>query len=156
MATNLAKFLDCYPNHTTVRRRTHLVISQGFGLTFAGWYAGAMFGSLVDYWYYTGDDQYVDVVKQALMFQVGDYNDYMPRNQTRTEGNDDQGFWALTVMSAAEYNFPQPKADEPQYLALAQAVFNTQAARWETEHCNGGLRWQIFQVCSICPRGYID
>lgn len=109
------------------------------------WYAGAMFGSLVDYWYYTGDDQYVDVVRQALVFQVGDYDDYMPRNQTRTEGNDDQGFWALTVMSAAEYNFPHPKPEEPQYLALAQAVFNTQAARWDNENCGGGLRWQIFQ-----------
>lgn len=68
----------------------------------------------------------------------------MPINQTRTEGNDDQGFWGLAVMSAAEYNFPEPEPDEPQWLALAQAVFNTQAARWD-DHCGGGLRWQIFQ-----------
>jgi mannan endo-1,6-alpha-mannosidase len=103
-------------------------------------------GTLVDYWAYTGDDQYVDLTKQALLFQVGDHDDYMPINQTRTEGNDDQGFWALTVMSAAEFNFPHPDPDQPQWLGLAQAVFNTQAARWDTEHCNGGLRWQIFQV----------
>ncbi|SPJ89596.1 related to DFG5 protein [Fusarium torulosum] len=109
------------------------------------WYAGAFMGTLVDYWAYTGDDQYVDLTKQALLFQVGDHDDYMPINQTRTEGNDDQGFWALTVMSAAEFNFPHPDPDQPQWLGLAQAVFNTQAARWDTEHCNGGLRWQIFQ-----------
>ncbi|KAF4976220.1 hypothetical protein FZEAL_7083 [Fusarium zealandicum] len=109
------------------------------------WYAGAMLGTLVDYWAYTGDDQYVDITKQALLFQVGNDNDYMPINQTRTEGNDDQGFWGLTVMSAAEFNFPHPDPEEPQWLALAQAVFNTQAARWDTEHCGGGLRWQIFQ-----------
>ncbi|KAI8722134.1 Mannan endo-1,6-alpha-mannosidase [Fusarium sp. LHS14.1] len=109
------------------------------------WYTGAMMGSLIDYWAYTGDDEYVALTKQALLFQVGDHNDYMPLNQTRTEGNDDQGFWGLSVMSAAEYNFPHPDADQPQWLALAQAVFNTQAARWDTEHCGGGLRWQIFQ-----------
>ncbi|KAF4986414.1 hypothetical protein FGRMN_10839 [Fusarium graminum] len=109
------------------------------------WYAGAFMGTLVDYWAYTGDDQYVELTKQALLFQVGDHDDYMPINQTRTEGNDDQGFWALTVMSAAEFNFPHPDPSEPQWLGLAQAVFNTQAARWDTEHCGGGLRWQIFE-----------
>lgn len=109
------------------------------------WEAGAMMGTLIEYWHYTKDDEYVNVTKQALLFQVGEYDDYMPINQTRTEGNDDQGFWGLAVMAAAEYNFPHPKEDEPQWLALAQAVFNTQAARWDTEHCGGGLRWQIFQ-----------
>lgn len=51
----------------------------------------------------------------------------------------------MAVLSAAEYNFPNPPSNQPQWLALAQAVFNTQAARWDTNHCNGGLRWQIFQ-----------
>lgn len=102
-------------------------------------------GALVEYWYYTGDDTYVELTTRALQFQVGVNDDYMPDNQTLTEGNDDQGFWALAVMSAAEYNFPAPREDEPSWLALAQAVFNTQAPRWDTEHCGGGLRWQVFQ-----------
>lgn len=51
----------------------------------------------------------------------------------------------MAVLSAAEYNFPNPPANQPQWLALAQAVFNTQAARWDTTECGGGLRWQIFQ-----------
>jgi mannan endo-1,6-alpha-mannosidase len=101
-------------------------------------------GALIDYWYYTGDSTWNDITTQGLLFQVGPYNDYMPPNQTLTEGNDDQGFWGLAVMSAAEYNFPNPPADKPQWLALAQAVFNTQAARWDQANCNGGLRWQIF------------
>ncbi|TWU75131.1 hydrolase 76 protein [Metarhizium rileyi] len=109
------------------------------------WEAGAMMGALIDYWYYSGDSQYNELVEEALLFQVGDSNDYMPRNQTLTEGNDDQGFWGLAVMSAAEYKFPDPPPHKPQWLALAQAVFNTQAGRWDTEHCNGGLRWQIFK-----------
>jgi mannan endo-1,6-alpha-mannosidase len=101
-------------------------------------------GALIDYWYYTDDATYNDITQQGILHQVGPYNDFMPPNQTLTEGNDDQGFWAMAAMSAAEYNFQNPQRDQPQWLALAQAVFNTQAQRWDTQFCNGGLRWQIF------------
>ncbi|KAI1744657.1 glycosyl hydrolase family 76-domain-containing protein [Xylaria scruposa] len=108
------------------------------------WEAGALMGALIDYWYYTGDTTYNEITVQGMIHQTGPYNDYMPLNQTLTEGNDDQGFWGMAAMSAAEYNFQNPAHGQPQWLALAQAVFNTQAARWETGSCNGGLRWQIF------------
>lgn len=101
-------------------------------------------GALVDYWYYTGDTRWNDVAEEGMLYQVGPNDDYMPPNQTMTEGNDDQGFWGMTVLSAAEYNFQNPPQDKPQWVALAQAVFNTQAARWEDKDCGGGLRWQIF------------
>jgi len=52
------------------------------------WEAGAMFSSLVDYWYYTGDTQFNDITTQALLHQVGPNNDYMPPNQTMTEVSD--------------------------------------------------------------------
>lgn len=51
----------------------------------------------------------------------------------------------MAVLSAAEYNFPNPPVSRPQWLALAQNVFDSQAARWNTALCGGGLRWQIFQ-----------
>ena len=108
------------------------------------WEAGAMFGAMVDYYYYTNDSTYNDVTTDALLFQVGPDKDYMTPNQTKTEGNDDQGFWGMAVMAAAEQKFPDPPQGQPQWLALAQAVFNTQAARWDTQYCSGGLRWQIF------------
>ncbi|KAB5563274.1 family 76 glycosyl hydrolase [Coniochaeta sp. 2T2.1] len=108
------------------------------------WETGAMFGTLIDYWALTGDSTYNAVTTQALLHQAGDDADFMPSNQTRTEGNDDQGFWAMSAMSAAENNFPNPPPDKPQWLALAQATFNEYATRWDTETCNGGLRWQIF------------
>ncbi|KAG6057957.1 hypothetical protein E4U32_004842 [Claviceps aff. humidiphila group G2b] len=59
-------------------------------------------------------------------------------------GNDDQGFWGLSAMLAAENKFPDPPTDQPQWLALAQAVWNTQAdpSRYD-KTCGGGLRWQI-------------
>lgn len=108
------------------------------------WEAGAMFGTLVDYWFYTGDSTYNDVTMQAIQHQAGEDSDFMPQNQTRTEGNDDQGFWAMAAMSAAENNFPNPPADQPQWLALAQAVFNEYVTRWDPQTCGGGMRWQIF------------
>jgi mannan endo-1,6-alpha-mannosidase len=114
------------------------------------WEAGAMFGSLIDYWYYTGDPSYNNVVMQAMLFQVGDRNNYMPSNQSNSLGNDDQAFWAMAAMSAAELKFPNPPQDKPQWLALAQAVFNSQALRWDTTTCGGGLRWQIFTFNNGC------
>ncbi|OCK85630.1 glycoside hydrolase family 76 protein [Lepidopterella palustris CBS 459.81] len=108
------------------------------------WEAGAMFGQMIDYWYYTNDTTYNDIVTAGLMFQVGNDNNFMPANQSKDEGNDDQLFWAFTVMSAAELNFPNPPADKPQWLALAQAVFNQLTTRWDTSLCSGGLPWQIY------------
>jgi mannan endo-1,6-alpha-mannosidase len=54
-----------------------------------------------------------------------------------------QAFWAFSAMTAAELNFPDPPPSQPQWLALAQAVFNSQIKRWDTDSCAGGLRWQI-------------
>lgn len=108
------------------------------------WEAGAAWGSMIDYWYYTGNETYLDLVKSSMIFQAGKDWDYMPSNQTTTEGNDDQGFWGIAAMAAAEKNFSNPNSDEPQWVYLAQAVFNTMAARWDTQHCGGGLRWQIY------------
>lgn len=109
------------------------------------WEGGGMFMTLVDYWSKTNDSTYNDIVEQALLFQTGADNDYMPLNQTKDEGNDDQGFWGMAAMLAAETNFQNPPKGQPQWLALAQAVFNEMASRWDTTSCGGGLRWQIFQ-----------
>jgi mannan endo-1,6-alpha-mannosidase len=50
------------------------------------WAAGAMFGTLVDYWYYTGDDTYNEITTQGLLFQVGANQAFMPENQTASLG----------------------------------------------------------------------
>lgn len=108
------------------------------------WEGGALWGAMIDYWHYTGDDTYNDVVTQAMLHQVGPDANYMPPNYTASLGNDDQGFWGMSAMQAAEENFPDPPADQPQWLALAQAVFNTQAdPSRHDDTCGGGLRWQI-------------
>ncbi|KAJ5618790.1 Six-hairpin glycosidase [Penicillium lagena] len=108
------------------------------------WEAGAMFNALIDYWFYTRDETWNNITMQGMMWQAGNTGTFMPPNQTLTEGNDDQAFWAFAAMSAAERNFPNPPSGQPQWLEMAQAVFNTQAARWDMSTCGGGLRWQIF------------
>ncbi|CAK4007101.1 mannan endo-1,6-alpha-mannosidase [Lecanosticta acicola] len=108
------------------------------------WEAGGMFGSLIDYWYYTGDDQYNNITTQALVFQLSSTYNYMPPNQSKSEGNDDQIFWAFAVMTAAEYKYPNPPDGTPAWVSIAAAVFNSQAIRWDNTTCAGGLRWQIF------------
>lgn len=112
-----------------------------------------MFGIIIDYWAATGDDSYNNDTYQAMQHQMGDDNDFMPTNQTLTEGNDDQGFWAMAAMTAAEQNFMNPNSTalaategSTQWLAAVQAVFNEYVWRWEAANdtCGGGLRWQIF------------
>lgn len=99
----------------------------------------------MDYWHYTRDDTYVQRTIDAMLWQAEPpKNAFMPGNWTASLGNDDQAFWGMAAMLAAEVKFPDPPEDQPQWLELAQAVFNTQAAPdRHDELCNGGLHWQI-------------
>lgn len=121
------------------------------------WQGGALWGTMIDYWHLTGDTTWNNLTQASLLFQAGppDYS-YQPENWTLSLGNDDQGFWGLSAMLAAENNFQNPtngekknnddddQQQQPGWLALAQAVFNTQASPdRHDDTCNGGLRWQI-------------
>ncbi|KAL9095935.1 MAG: hypothetical protein Q9165_001933 [Trypethelium subeluteriae] len=99
--------------------------------------------AFIDYWFLTGDGQYNDLVSGSILSQQGPNLDFMPVNQTASEGNDDQAFWGLAAMSAGERAFPV-LSGQSTWLTLAENVFNEQAARWDNQSCNGGLRWQIF------------
>ncbi|VVT58114.1 uncharacterized protein SAPINGB_P006044 [Magnusiomyces paraingens] len=160
MAATPATALDMDFTDTTSRNEGLYLIAKGlmdyytgndtgqspgmFSNPYYWWEAGAAWNSMLDYWFYTGNDTWNDVLKTSLLYQIGDDWNYMPSNQTTTEGNDDQGFWGITVMAAAEKNFSNPSSEWPSWAYLAQAVFNTMAWRWDTTYCNGGLRWQIF------------
>jgi mannan endo-1,6-alpha-mannosidase len=67
---------------------------------------------------------------------------FMPANQTKQLGNEEQGIWGLAALTAAETGLKDPEGKK--WLDLAVNVFNTQVARWDSETCMGGLRWQIF------------
>jgi mannan endo-1,6-alpha-mannosidase len=110
------------------------------------WISGSFWATLLDYRHATGDTQYDKAISDALLFQVGEFNDYLPRNWTSGIGNDDQAFWALNTMIAAETNFPDPPSDKPQWLAIVQAVFNEQMLPDRrappSSNCRSGIRWQ--------------
>jgi mannan endo-1,6-alpha-mannosidase len=106
------------------------------------WEGGAMFDTLIQYWHLTGDSQYNGLIAQAINAQKGPNGDFMPPNQTKAEGSDDQSTWALAAMSAAEEQLQGEEGGS--WFVLADAVFNEQVLRWDTATCGGGLRWQIF------------
>ncbi|KAJ9635166.1 hypothetical protein H2201_003299 [Coniosporium apollinis] len=111
------------------------------------WEAGAVWGGVIDYWAYTGDDSFVETVQQALYAQMGPGRDFMNEAKRGETGNDDQAFWALAAMAAAESRFPRRDTAEsaaPTWLSMVINAFNTQAARWDLTSCAGGLKWQIF------------
>ncbi|KAK5108316.1 hypothetical protein LTR62_008412 [Meristemomyces frigidus] len=110
------------------------------------WESGLTWDTLILYWALTGDSTYNDLVGEALLSQMGSNNDFMPANQTKNEGNDDQAFWALAAMTAAERGLPTPQEASANvtWIQRAQTVFDEQVARWDDQSCGGGLRWQIF------------
>jgi mannan endo-1,6-alpha-mannosidase len=61
------------------------------------------------------------------------------------QGNDDQAFWALTAMSAAEHGFPKPPNPYGSWLHVCDNVFNDFVQRWkfDSDTCGGGLRWHF-------------
>nr|WCU24493.1 Dfg5 [Candida metapsilosis] len=108
------------------------------------WNAGEAFGGLVDYYSYcdSGNSTLKQWIYDGMYHQAGENFNYIPSNQSMTEGNDDQGVWGMAIMEAVERNFSNPESHS--WLEMAQAIYNTMEARWDTEHCGGGLRWQIF------------
>ncbi|KAK5133510.1 hypothetical protein LTR08_007647 [Meristemomyces frigidus] len=111
------------------------------------WEGGLAWDSMINYWALTGDATYNPLVGEALLYQRGPNDNFMPQNQTTTEGNDDQSYWALAAMTAAERGLPVPQSDSAlavTWAELAQNVFDSQTARWDEATCGGGLRWQIF------------
>lgn len=47
------------------------------------WEGGAMFMTLIQYWYFTGDPSYNEVTTQGMLWQKGEHNDYLPSNWTQ-------------------------------------------------------------------------
>jgi mannan endo-1,6-alpha-mannosidase len=77
-----------------------------------------------------------------MYFQKGE-DDFFPSNYSQYLGNDDQVFWGLAAITAAELNFPE-RDNEASWVSLAEGVFNGQIPRWDMSSCSGGLRWQIW------------
>lgn len=49
------------------------------------WEAGGMWGGMLNYWHYTGDATYNDMISKAILAQAGPTNDFMgPLTDVRT------------------------------------------------------------------------
>ena len=116
-----------------------------FSLPYYWWHAGEAFAGLIDYYHFCqlDNDTLQELILTGMYHQAGEEYNYIPSNQSLTEGNDDQGIWGMAIMQAAERNLTNPSEDH-SWISLTQAVFNTMNARWDDQHCGGGLRWQIF------------
>ena len=101
------------------------------------WEAGGTLNGLLDYWHYTGDASHNSLVTTSLLANIGAGSDFLG---PLTDGNDDQGWWTLTAISAAEYNLPTTGTP---WLSIAQNVHGEMASRWDTTSCSGGLKWKI-------------
>lgn len=119
-----------------------------FGQPYYFWESGLAWDAMINYGSATGDSQWNAMVAENILAQKGPDNDFMPPNQTKTLGNDDQARWALAAMTAAERGLPLPvdalDAGVGNWSELAINVWNSQVARWDDSLCGGGLRWQIF------------
>lgn len=95
------------------------------------WAAGATWSGFIDYWSYTGDSQYNDRVSKALVAQLGPDNNFMPLNQTKSEGNSDQG---------ESYDFARYGAFRP--LKKAPSI----------PESNPSSRWSSLFIISSCGK----
>ncbi|CAO2655888.1 Nn.00g046910.m01.CDS01 [Neocucurbitaria sp. VM-36] len=108
------------------------------------WEGGAAWGGMIEYTQFTGDDSHVKTLQEALTANYGPNNDFILSYRKSQTGNDDQAFWALAVMSALEYQFPNPDQAPAAYVDVVKNAFDNIVGRWDETSCGGGLKWQIY------------
>ncbi|PVH95978.1 glycoside hydrolase family 76 protein [Periconia macrospinosa] len=103
------------------------------------WESGSAVDALLNYGIATGDKTYEALAANTILNQATGSNDFMTADAT---GNDDQAWWAMAALTAAEANVPEAPG-AVTWLTLAQNVFNEQKARYDSSTCGGGLKWKI-------------
>ncbi|WBW72486.1 plasma membrane mannan endo-1,6-alpha-mannosidase Dfg502 [Schizosaccharomyces osmophilus] len=107
------------------------------------WMTGSCLNGMLNTYSGTKNKTHMGLVVDSLLANKGENDDFAPDNEKFNLGNDDQGIWGLTGMSAAEINIQDNQSDV-SWAAIAQAVTNEMSARWDNSSCNGGIRWQIY------------
>jgi mannan endo-1,6-alpha-mannosidase len=78
-----------------------------------------MWGALVEYGALTGDNQFAKIVSPSLISRVGRKHNFMPKVKMHHIGNDDQAWWALSVITATELKFPNLPNGSPQMARVS-------------------------------------
>lgn len=108
--------------------------------------------AILDYWHYTGDSTYNDDLSKSILAQRGSHDDFWSANVSDGYWNAQVGAWGDVAMGAAEFKMPDPPKDQPQWVHLADNVFNNFAGQWDTSDClNGGVR----MIDDPNERGYV-
>ncbi|KAE8864231.1 hypothetical protein PTNB73_05116 [Pyrenophora teres f. teres] len=107
------------------------------------WQSGTAVDALLVYGETTGDRQYENMIKDTILSQATPTSDFMTVDAT---GNDDQSWWALAALTAAENSLPQ--SGPMPWQNLSQNVLNDQKKRWTDSpgRCKGGMRWKIVEA----------
>ncbi|KAI1173565.1 glycosyl hydrolase family 76-domain-containing protein [Nemania sp. FL0916] len=105
------------------------------------WLSGSGWNGLMEYTVFTKDDFYKKDLMSALSKNVGPKFDFIPPEQAGWEANDDQAYWVFNALTAMEYNFDKLPGG-PSWDVVATNAWNGFVDRWNTETCNGGLKWQ--------------
>ncbi|RYP25216.1 hypothetical protein DL765_000097 [Monosporascus sp. GIB2] len=111
------------------------------------WNGAALWSSLLDHRNLAGDTTHDDSIMRGLLWQRGD-DDFLPANWTASVANDDQAFWAMAAILAAEAGFKDP-ANNTRWVDLAKTVFEQQSSedrRASEGECAGALRWQLYPM----------
>lgn len=108
------------------------------------WESGGAWGGMMQYWAYTKDESYSQVIMEALLSQLGPQYDFVRAEEYFDTGNDDQAFWVFVAMSAAEYGFPRPPLPAPHWHVIVQNAWEDYVYRWNTTFCGGGLKCIVF------------
>ncbi|KAK5072774.1 hypothetical protein LTR51_005415 [Lithohypha guttulata] len=104
------------------------------------WESGGAWGGMMQYWAWTRDESYNQVMMEALVSQLGPNYNFVRVEEALDTGNDDQAFWVFVAMSAAEYGFPPPPPPAPAWHVVVENAWNDYFRRWNTTFCNGGLK----------------
>jgi mannan endo-1,6-alpha-mannosidase len=104
---------------------------------------------MIEYWHYTGDSTYNNVTYDGLTHQLSSSpsRDFNIPGESFNIGNDDQAFWVVAAMSAAEYGFLEPAPPLPSWLQVVVNAWEIFVQRWaiDSTSCGGGLRWQFVE-----------
>ncbi|KAJ3353562.1 hydrolase 76 protein [Entophlyctis luteolus] len=100
------------------------------------------------YYSYTGDSQYNDFVDGQMQLAVATNDGFLDAITALTgRWNDDIGWWALSVLTAAETTPNGILAPNnvmsgynPTYLSIVVTTYNQMWSDWDSA-CNGGIYW---------------